>query len=220
MTEFFPGDRVLAPAFGEGTVALADGFVPYQTLTVDFDLSGRHVISPSQVKLELVERGEAGQGADAEDSQRATEIRKSRVEAGGGSVDGRNRPESRTPRAAASDPPGSVAAELRRVIREELGVADVEIGERWAGGEVVIRPGRPGLREKTIPVEAFFHKIVMVRDRLRVLEQKLNSSPKLSDAEKVELQGYITKVYGSLTTFNVLFADRDDWFVGEKGSEE
>ncbi len=92
---------------------------------------------------------------------------------------------------------------------------DVEIGRKWAGGELVLRPGDGELQEKTIPIETFFHKIVMIRDRLRVLEQKVNSNKQLSDGDKVELQQYVTRIYGSLTTFNVLFQHRDDFFSGE-----
>lgn len=92
---------------------------------------------------------------------------------------------------------------------------DVALSGRWEDGELVLKPGRPGLQEKVIPIEAFFHKIVMVRDRLRVLEQKINGNKKLGDDDKVELQQYITRIYGSLTTFNVLFQYRDDQFVGE-----
>ena len=78
-----------------------------------------------------------------------------------------------------------------------------------------MKPGRPGLQEKAIPIESFFHKIVMVRDRLRVLEQKINGNKKLADEDKVELQQYISRIYGSLTSFNVLFNYRDDQFVGD-----
>lgn len=74
---------------------------------------------------------------------------------------------------------------------------------------------RSGTGAKEFPIETFFHKIVMVRDRLRVMEQKINSSKNLSDEEKVDLQQYITKIYGSLTSFNILFADKEDFFVGE-----
>jgi hypothetical protein len=108
---------------------------------------------------------------------------------------------------------------LRDVIRDELGVSDAEIGGRWEGGEVVLKPGKEGTQEKRIPIESLFHKIVMIRDKLRVLEQKVNSS-KLAVDEKVTLQQYITQCYGSLTTFNVLFANRADHFVGQKGDRD
>jgi hypothetical protein len=108
---------------------------------------------------------------------------------------------------------------LSQVIREELGVKPIELGAKWAGGEVVLKPGKDGLQEKRVPIDVFFHKIVMLRDRLRVLEQRINGNPKLAAEEKVQMQQYITACYGSLTTFNVLFADRDDQFVGQKGEE-
>jgi hypothetical protein len=93
----------------------------------------------------------------------------------------------------------------------------VPLGAKWAGGKMVLFPGEAGLKEKEIPMETFFHKIVMMRDRLRVLEQKLNAS-ELTDLEKVDMQQYITRIYGSLTTFNVLFKNKDDQFAGEKGT--
>jgi len=77
-------------------------------------------------------------------------------------------------------------------------------------------PGKADLQGKELPIDALFHKVVMVRDRLRTLEQRVNAHPKLSDAEKVEMQQYITRVYGSLTSFNVLFRDKEDQFVGSK----
>lgn len=108
---------------------------------------------------------------------------------------------------------------LREVIRDELGVAEVELGGRWQGGEVILKPGREGTQEKRIPIEALFGKIVMIRDRLRVLEQKINGNGKLSAEEKVQMQQYVTGCYGSLTTFNVLFAEKTDYFVGQKGDD-
>lgn len=95
----------------------------------------------------------------------------------------------------------------------------VPLGNKWSGGTMSLQPANKDLKPKEIPIEAFFHKIVMVRDRLRVLEQNINSHPKLNDEEKVNLQQYITRTYGSLTTFNVLFDDKKDYFVGQKGDE-
>jgi len=93
----------------------------------------------------------------------------------------------------------------------------VPLGAKWTGGKMIMVPGEPGLKEKEVPMETFFHKIVMVRDRLRVLEQKLNASA-LTDQEKVDMQQYITRIYGSLTTFNVLFRNKEDQFEGERGA--
>ncbi len=95
----------------------------------------------------------------------------------------------------------------------------VPLGDRWAGGSLILRPSDPNLKEKELPIETFFHKIVMVRDRLRVMEQRVNASKKLTDEEKVDLQQYITRIYGSLTTFNVLFKNKEHYFVGDKSGE-
>jgi hypothetical protein len=105
---------------------------------------------------------------------------------------------------------------LRRIIREETGLTPAAPAERWRGGTLVLRPGKPGLQEKTWPIETFFHKVVMLRNRLRTLEQQVNAS-ELADDVKVKLQSYITGCYGSLTSFNVLFADEDDQFKGSGG---
>jgi hypothetical protein len=108
-------------------------------------------------------------------------------------------------------------AVLREVLRDELALGDVAIAERFRGGEMVLKPGKEGTAEKRIPLEGFFHKIVMLRDKLRVLEQKLNAHPRLTDDEKVSLQQYVTGCYGTLTTFNVLFREEDDRFRGGGG---
>ncbi len=92
----------------------------------------------------------------------------------------------------------------------------VPLGEKWQGGTLVLQPANSELKPKEIPIESFFHKIVMLRDRLRVLEQNINSHGVLDDEEKINLQQYITRIYGSLTTFNILFSEKEHYFVGVK----
>ena len=103
---------------------------------------------------------------------------------------------------------------VKAVIHAEESVTG-EIAERWTGGQLVLRPGKAGTQEKIVPIESFFRKIIAVREKLRVLEQRINSHPKLSDEDRLQLQDYITRIYGSLTTFNVLFGHRASWFVGQ-----
>jgi len=107
---------------------------------------------------------------------------------------------------------------LRRIIREEAGVTTVIPAPKWRGGTLVLRPGTPGLQEKSWPIESFFHKVVMLRNRLRTLEQQVNAS-ELPDDVKVKLQAYVSGCYGSLTSFNVLFADEADQFKGSGGGD-
>jgi len=105
---------------------------------------------------------------------------------------------------------------LRRIIREEAGLTAVAPAAKWRGGTLVLRPGTPGLQDKTWPIETFFHKVVMLRNRLRTLEQQVNAS-ELPDDIKVKLQAYVSGCYGTLTSFNLLFADEDDQFKGSGG---
>ena len=113
---------------------------------------------------------------------------------------------------------------VKRAVREVLGdygwlETDFEMARRWIGGTLRLIPGKEGTQPKDVPLEAFFKKIIGVREKLRVLEQKLNNHPKLDAAEKLELEGYITRCYGSLTTFNVLFAEKPSQFRGSSNEE-
>lgn len=109
-----------------------------------------------------------------------------------------------------------VEQSLLSILKKWNGLGEpVAIGDKWKGGNMKLEPGQAGLAHKDVPIDIFFHKIVMLRDRLRVMEQKINAS-NLEEIEKVELQQYITRIYGSLTTFNVLFKSQNDYFVGEK----
>jgi hypothetical protein len=103
---------------------------------------------------------------------------------------------------------------VREVLDQELGISDVRLGGRWTGGTLHLQPGDRATQGKEIPLDTFFHKLVMVRDRLRVLEAKINAHPRLTEEDKVELQQYVTRAYGSLTSFNVLFKEKRDQFRG------
>ncbi|MFB6454867.1 hypothetical protein ACE38W_06315 [Chitinophaga sp. Hz27] len=107
---------------------------------------------------------------------------------------------------------------LLKILRLWGGITEVvPLGDKWRNGTIILKPGDSSLKPKELPVETFFHKIVMLRDRLRVLEQNINSHKILTDEEKINMQQYITRIYGSLTTFNVMFRDKEHWFIGEKG---
>ena len=106
---------------------------------------------------------------------------------------------------------------LLKILRLWGGINElVPLGDRWKNGTMLLQPADKSQKPKEIPIDVFFHKLVMARDRLRVLEQQLNAHKGLSDEEKVNLQQYITRIYGSFTTFNVLFKNKEHWFVGEK----
>jgi hypothetical protein len=110
---------------------------------------------------------------------------------------------------------------LLKILRLWNGVSEVvPLGDRWKGGSMLLQPYDKTQKPKDIPIEDFFHKIVMLRDRLRVLEQNINSNKKLDDEDKVNMQQYITRCYGSLTTFNLLFKNKEQWFVGDKSKED
>jgi hypothetical protein len=115
----------------------------------------------------------------------------------------------------------AVEQSLLKILRLWGGATEVvSMGDRWKGGTMLLQPADKTQKAKEVPVEVFFHKIVMLRDRLRVMEQQINAHKLLSDEDKINLQQYITRIYGTLTTFNVLFKNKEDWFVGDKGSAE
>ncbi len=115
----------------------------------------------------------------------------------------------------------AVEKSLLKILRQWSDVSEtVPLGDKWFGGTMLLQTADKTLKPKEIPIDDFFHKIVMLRDRLRVLEQNINSNKKLSDEEKVNIQQYITRCYGSLTTFNVLFKNKEQWFVGDKGGKD
>jgi hypothetical protein len=115
----------------------------------------------------------------------------------------------------------NVEKSLLKILRLWGNVSEVvKLGEKWTDGMLLLQPKDTSLKPKEIPIDVFFHKIVMARDRLRVLEQNINSNKNLSDEEKINLQQYITRIYGSFTTFNVLFKNKEHWFVGEKPGKD
>ena len=115
----------------------------------------------------------------------------------------------------------AVENSLLKILRMWSEVSEiVPLGDRWKGGVMLLQPADKTQKPKEVPIDIFFHKIVMLRDRLRVMEQQINAHKIMSDEEKVNLQQYITRIYGTLTTFNVLFKNKEQWFVGDKGSGE
>ena len=203
---FDVGSRVYSSQYGVGEVLAVEGFGDAEKLTIRFDaagvqqiMAGSHFLEPAQPEPAPPDEAPIPEGPPASPPPSYA--------ASGGASEGMG-----------EDLRDAVRAAVRDLLREETGMGRHAIMmDRWRGGTLVMRPGRSGTKEKEIPLDDFFHKIVMLRDRLRVLEQKVNAHKALSDADKVEMQQYITRIYGTLTTFNVLFTDRDDWFVGQKG---
>lgn len=113
-----------------------------------------------------------------------------------------------------------VEKSLREILKKWSDVSElVPIADKYKGGTLILKPKDPELSDKEIPINTFFHKIVMLRDRLRVMEQKINSSKAIEEEDKIDLQQYITRCYGSLTTFNVLFKNNSQQFKGESSKK-
>jgi hypothetical protein len=195
MEKLRPGDKIYSPQFGRGEVLAVEGFGEGEMVRIQFEGGDVRNLHPAQFELERIE---GAVPARIPVSQEAN-----------GAVG-----ESRD----AGDE--MIAEEIREALREALrdlmGLGETELGGRWSGGTLILKPGKEGVQSKEVPLESFFHKIVMVRDQLRVLEQKINSHPKLTDEERVGLQQYITRCYGSLTTFNVLFRQDEPRFGADK----
>lgn len=211
---FDVGSRVYSAQYGVGEVLAVEGFGDGEKLTIRFDaggvqqiLAGSNILEPAQPEPAPAEEAPTPEGVPASAPPAA-----SKAAAGGEGVPAHAL--LANVREAVRD---SVLDAVRDAFREHMGGRHIDMMKRWQGGTLLMRPGKEGTKEKEIPLDDFFHKIVMLRDRLRVLEQKINAHKGLTDAEKVEMQQYITRIYGSLTTFNVLFADSDDHFVGQKG---
>jgi len=190
------GDRVYTPRFGRGEVLTAEWIGDYQKLTIRFE-NGQEITlrDPAALHLEKIEEAVRSRVApapiqEADDEDAASEDEMDREE---------------------------VRRLLVEAFEEVHGKVDARMGERWVGGKMVLQPGRAGTQSKEVPLDKFFQKIVRVRDQLRILEQKINTNPALSDADRIVLHQYITRCYGTLTTFNVLFRDEEDRFVGEGG---
>jgi hypothetical protein len=200
------------------TAPICDAYVPRAGAP---DAKGRATQSSTPVALQIARRAGTAPPAAQRREPRAVApvIRGRERDLEQGSVPARDR----IPDASVGElemTREELKALIREAMDEERGGGLAPLSPRWEGGMAVLKPHDPALQPKEIPLKSLFHKVVMIRDRLRVLEQKINGNSKLTDAEKVDMQAYITGCYGSLTTFNVLFREKEDGFVGASGKEK
>lgn len=195
MERLRPGDRIYSPQFGRGEVLEVEGYGDGERILVRFEGGDVRTLQAEQYRLDRIE-GEVS-------SPLAVRREANGAEPDSVTVEGEMIQEE-------------IREAVRQALRDLMGLGEVALGNRWTGGTLILRPGKEGVQEKQVPLDSFFHKMVMVRDQLRVLEQKINSHAKLTDEEKVALQHYITRCYGSLTTFNVLFRDKEEGFGATK----
>jgi hypothetical protein len=188
-----PGDWIYNPQFGRGEVLSAEGYGEAETIRVRFEGGEELDLPAARYRWERIDREAPSPVPTASEAPGESD-----------------RPEPGEARMEREEIKGA----LRDALVELLGLGETTLGGRWSGGTLILKPGKEGTQLKEIPLDTFFHKIVMVRDQLRVLEQKINTHPNLSDEEKVSLQHYVTRCYGSLTTFNVLFRSREEGFSG------
>jgi hypothetical protein len=185
------GDKIYSSQFGRGEVLEVQGFGDGETVRVQFEGGEVRTLRPEQHRLELLE---------AEVPARIPLQRE---------MGGLRREEPEGEEEMIHE---EIRAAVKEALQDLLGLGDAELEGRWTGGTLVLKPGKSDTQIKELSLDTFFHKIVMVRDQLRVLEQKINSHKTLTEVEKVELQHYITRCYGSLTTFNVLFRTPEERF--------
>jgi len=199
------GDRVYNPRFGRGEVIHSEQIDTYRKVIIRFETGEEYTLrDPKALHLEKI--GEAPRAA-SEQGAVAPEAPPS--EQGTAETDLEVDLDRETLRQM-----------LVEAIEEVCGPAEAAVADRWKGGTLILKPGKSDTLQKELPLEKFLQKIIRLRDQLRVLEQKINAHPGLTSEDKVVMQQYITRCYGTLTTFNLLFRDPEDRFVGSSGGDD
>jgi len=198
------GDRVYNPRFGRGEVIQSEQIDTYRKVVIRFETGEEYTLrDPKALHLEKI--GEAPPRPATPPSEAEAPSPESAAEVGGEEVDLDRE---------------TLRQMLVEALEEVCGPAEAAVADRWKGGTLVLKPGKSDTLQKELPIEKFLQKIIRLRDQLRVLEQKINAHPGLSSEDKVGMQQYITRCYGTLTTFNLLFRDPEDRFVGSSGGDD